>query len=333
MGRKNKMNFNFTKISESNFQAAALEIFNFQYLNNLLYNQYCNLLKIEPENVFEINQIPFLPISFFKSHEIKTTEFNAELVFESSGTTGSINSKHFVRSAEIYYSSFIQSFKLFYGDPKQYCILGLLPSYLERGNSSLVYMVDNLIKLSGNTNSGFFLNDFESLRDILISNEKNENKTLLIGVTYALLDFFELNKFNLKHTIIMETGGMKGRRTELSRNEVHRRIKLATGVEKVHSEYGMTELLSQAYSNGNGIFHGPPWMKVLVRAEDDPFNVSEPGTKAKGIANIIDLANIYSCAFIQTDDTAEIESDGFFKITGRVANCDLRGCGLMVADI
>lgn len=319
-------------VNPANFEAVTLEVFNFQYQNNVVLRQYCEILKINSAEVTSLEKIPYLPIQLFKTHQIKSTDFKEQQIFESSGTTGSINSKHYIKSTEIYEESFLKSFEIFYGDISQYCILGLLPSYLERGNSSLVYMVNKLIRLSRKSESGFYLNEFESLNLMLQKNEASGQKTLLIGVTYALLDFFEAYPMQLTHTIVMETGGMKGRKKEMSRAEVHKTLKKCCGLENIHSEYGMTELLSQAYSDGNGIFKSPPWMKILTRDPEDPFDISNLDSNSEGAANIIDLANIFSCSFIQTDDLARTHSDSSFEILGRLENCDLRGCGLMIID-
>jgi hypothetical protein len=268
-----------------------------------------------------------LPIHFFKTHEIKTVEFEPEFIFESSGTTQTSNSRHYIKSLSIYRKSFSYGFEKFYGDVGEWCIIGLLPSYLERNNSSLVMMVDELIKESNHPQSGFYLNEYEKLHDTLLTLEQQKQKTLLIGVTFALLDFAEKFKMQLRHTSIMETGGMKGRRKEITRTELHEILERGLGVKSVHSEYGMTELLSQAYSKAEGIFECVPWMKMLVRSEDDPFDVQKSGA---GIMNIIDLANIYSCSFIATDDVGKIYEDGRFEISGRVDNSDIRGCSLLV---
>jgi hypothetical protein len=312
----------------------ALKIFAFQYENNKLYRQYCNILGIIPSDVTKTEQIPFLPIQFFKSQKVVSGPFEPAAVFESSGTTGSINSKHFVKDIRIYEQSFLLGFEKFYSDPRDYCIIGLLPSYLERASSSLVYMVNELIKQSNHPSGGFYLYEHEKLQQTLLQNEKEGIKTLLIGVTYALLDFAEAFPMHLKHTIIMETGGMKGRREELTRAAVHDILKSSFGLSTIHSEYGMTELLSQAYSAADGVFYTSDTMKILLRAEDDPFDVYAeiPGGKsfASGAINIIDLANIYSCSFIATDDIGKLYADGSFEILGRLDNSDIRGCGLMI---
>lgn len=320
--------------TKENFTEKALEVFHFQYENNKVYRAYCDILKTVPADVNTLEKIPFLPIQFFKNKQIKTTAFEPVIIFESSGTTGSINSKHFVKDLSVYEESFIKCFRNFYGNEKQICIIGLLPSYLERKGSSLVYMVNDLIKKSAHKASGFYLYDHEKLKDVLLQNEKDLQPTLLIGVTYALLDFAEQNKLRLNNTIIMETGGMKGRREEMNRKEVHEILKKNLGVTSIHSEYGMTELLSQAYSKGEGIFECPAWMRILIRKEDDPFDITT-GENCKemfcnGAVNIIDLANIYSCSFIATDDMGKLYRNNNFEITGRLENSDMRGCGLMI---
>lgn len=323
----------FLNVNEASFNAAAIDIFSFQYKNNLFYQKFCSILKVSPENVGNIKEIPFLPIQFFKQQEIATTKFSPELVFESSGTTGDTKSRHPVKKAAIYEKSFLEGFRMFYGSEADWCIIGLLPSYLERQNSSLVYMVKELIQRSGNASSGFYLYDFEKLAALLKENEANRQKTLLVGVTFALLDFAKAYSFPLKHTVIMETGGMKGRGRELTREEVHEVLKKAFGVAAIHAEYGMTELLSQAYSDGNGIFKPVPWMKVLLREEDNPLSLypREKNGVQQGIINIIDLANIYSCSFIATDDIGRLHNDGRFEVLGRMDSADVRGCSLMVS--
>ena len=314
-------------INADGFETLALEVFGFQSVYNPVYKAYIEAMRVNPASVSSLKQIPFLPIRFFKSHTVQTTSFKPEAVFESSGTTGSINSRHLVKDLSIYQESFEKGFELFYGPAKNYCILGLLPSYLERNNSSLVLMVDKLIQLSEHPQSGFYLDEYEKLFELLHELEKKKQKVLLIGVTFALLDFAEKYALPLNHTIIMETGGMKGRREEMIRQEVHDILIKAFDTEFIHSEYGMTEMLSQAYSKGNGIFNCPPWMKVLVRDEEDPLLIKEQGS---GVINVIDLANIYSCSFIATDDTAKINADGSFEVLGRIDGSDLRGCSLMV---
>lgn len=322
-------------VSFYNFDRMALELFRFQYDNNIIYKQYVDSIHIVPEKVDSITKIPFLPIQLFKNATIKTTEFEPEIIFESSGTTQTTNSHHYVKSLSLYKKSFTNAFQLFYGPESEWCILALLPSYLERKNSSLISMTDELIKRTANMLSGFYLDDHEKLHQTLLHNEILKQPTILIGVTFALLDFTEKYNMRLSNTIIMETGGMKGRREEVTRNEVHDIIIKKLGVKRVHSEYGMTELLSQAYSRENGIFKCPPWMKVLIRSEDDPFSVNAPGLSTHkietGLINVIDLANIYSCAFIATDDMGRLHHNGSFEVLGRCDNSDIRGCSLMIA--
>ncbi|MCW3112198.1 MAG: acyl transferase [Segetibacter sp.] len=318
---------NILSVSADTFKELALKIFQLQYAGNTVYNKWVNALNINIGAITEISDIPFLPVSFFKTDKVITGNVEAEHVFESSGTTQTINSRHFVRELDLYTDSFTEGFRKFYGNPQDWCIIGLLPSYLERKGSSLVMMVEELIKLSGNSDSGFYLYEFEKLANVLQELEARKQKTLLVGVTFALLDFAEQFPMNLEFTTIMETGGMKGRRTEMVREEVHAILKGQFNVPAVHSEYGMTELLSQGYSFGEGIFNTVPWMKVLVRDEDDPLLVTEKG---RGLINVIDLANIYSCSFIATDDVGRIFDDSSFEVLGRRDNSDIRGCSLMV---
>ncbi len=292
----------------------------FQYLNNGVYRQWCGLTG-------DKTAVSFLPISLFKTQLVGTTLFDPQKVFESSGTTQTGNSRHFVKDISLYQQSFAKAFELFYGEIKEWCIIGLLPSYLERNNSSLVMMVDELIKMSGHADSGFYLNEFDKLAETLQRLESRKQKTLLIGVSFALLDLAETHPMKLEHTIIMETGGMKGRRRELTRTELHTALQNGFGIKQVHSEYGMTELLSQAYSAGAGRFVCPPWMKVMVRDEEDPLLVRDFG---RGALNVIDLANLYSCSFIATDDIGMVYEDGSFEVWGRLDNSDIRGCSLLV---
>lgn len=305
----------------------ALQLFQHQYDNNTVYNQWCQLMKKTPQNVFTISDIPFLPVSFFKTHAIITGDFKPDFSFTSSGTTQTINSHHYINDINIYRKSFMTAFTMFYGDVKDWCIIGLLPSYLERTGSSLIFMVKELIEQSAHPQSGFYLNEFDKLHTTLQSLENAKQKTLLIGVTFALLDFAAEYPMQLKHTTVMETGGMKGRKKEMVRSEVHEILQKQLGVASIHSEYGATELLSQAYSFGNGLFTCPPWMKMLVRDEENPLQVSVSG---KGILNIIDLANIESCAFIAVDDAGIVNTDGSFEVWGRIDNSDIRGCSLLV---
>jgi hypothetical protein len=309
------------------FTSRALALFAYQYAGNTLYRNFADRFHAFPDSVRQLKQVPFLPVSFFKSEAVRTGDFIPEIIFESSGTTGQAQARHFVKEPGLYRESFVKGFGFFYGSPRDYCILGLLPSYLERTGSSLVYMVDELIRRSGHPDSGFYLYDFEKLHAVLLRLEKNRQRTLLIGVSFALLDFAEKYSMNLAHTLVMETGGMKGRRLEMTRIELHEILKQKLGVSRIHSEYGMTELLSQAYSDGEGIYKPVPWMKVLVREEDDPLNLHETG---EGLLNIIDLANRDSCAFLATDDVARLYADGSFEVLGRMDNSDIRGCSLLV---
>lgn len=317
-------------VTDPGFEKLALEIFEFQYQHNSLYRQYVDTLHTDTRSIKLVNQIPFLPINFFKTHAVKTGDFEPVATFESSGTTQTVNSKHYIKNLSVYEESFLKGFEKFYGSVDEWCILALLPSYLERKNSSLVVMADDLIKKSNHPQSGFYLYNHAELADQLKLLENKGQKTLLIGVTYALLDFAAQFPMNLRHCIVMETGGMKGRREEMIREEVHSILKTAFGLNEIHSEYGMTELLSQAYSNGQGIFACPPWMKVLLREEEDPFAVTnKPGT---GVINIVDLANVYSCSFIATDDAGKIHPDDRFEVLGRIDHSDIRGCSLMTLE-
>jgi phenylacetate-coenzyme A ligase PaaK-like adenylate-forming protein len=317
---------NIFSVTTEAFTEVALQVFQFQYEENQVYRQWVHALGISPNSVNAIHKIPFLPVSFFKSHDVVSGTFVPELIFESSGTTDTINSKHFIKDVDVYRKSFIRGFEMFYGDIDNWCIIGLLPSYLERNNSSLVFMVDTLIKLSKHNKSGFYLYEFDKLTEVLQQLENNNQKTLLLGVTFALLDF--ANRFNpkLKFTEVMETGGMKGRGKEMVRQEVHALLRERLGVARVQSEYGMTELLSQAYSDADGKFKTVPWMKIILRNEDDALTTKRQG---RGLINVIDLANIYSCSFIATDDIGTLYEDGSFEVLGRFDNSDIRGCSLL----
>ncbi|TXE09637.1 acyl transferase [Seonamhaeicola algicola] len=310
------------------FEKKALEIFKFQFENNSVYRSFCDLLYKTPSDVKTIEDIPFLPIQFFKSRTVLSSNSAIETIFTSSGTTGQNTSKHHVTNLKVYQDSFNLGFSHFYGNIEDYVVLALLPSYLERKGSSLIYMVDALIKQSKQPESGFYLNNLSELKNTLTTLDCEGKKILLIGVSFALLDLVETYKFNLKNTIIMETGGMKGRRKELIRNELHNILKHGFGVDEIHSEYGMTELLSQAYSKGNGIFNCPHWMRVLTRDTEDPLSIQKP--RKTGGLNIIDLANINSCAFIATQDLGRLNTNGSFEIIGRFDHSDIRGCNLMV---
>ena len=318
----------FNTLNSTDFEKLALEVFQFQAQHNAVYKQFIKLLKVNPLAVDSVRKIPFLPIEFFKSHKILSSTTKIEETFLSSGTTGQTQSKHFVTDISVYEESFTKGFEYFYGSIEEYTVLALLPSYLERNGSSLIYMANDFIEKSNNPKSGFYLNNLEELRKNLQELDKNNQKVLLIGVSFALLDLVETYKFNLKNTIIMETGGMKGRRKELIREELHQLLKEGFGVSEIHSEYGMTELLSQGYSKGNGIFGCPPWMKILTRDPEDALTILPEG-KSGGI-NVIDLANINSCSFIATQDVGKTYANGTFEVLGRFDNSDIRGCNLLV---
>ena len=310
------------------FEQLALEAFCFQAAQNPVYAAYLQAIHCIPEQIDCIQKIPFLPIGFYKTHAVRTGNFTPALVFESSTTTGSTPSQHLVRNPTLYKASFLNGFEQYWGSPHNTCIIGLLPSYLERKNSSLVYMVKELIEKSCHPNSGFYLNEREVLSKTLTELESKQQRTLLIGVTFALLDFASTHPQPLKHTTLIETGGMKGRAEELTREEVHSLLKKAFQLPAIGSEYGMTELFSQAWSKGDGLFESPPWMKVLVREEEDPLTVKLSGN---GGLNIIDLANIDSCCFIATDDAGRVHSNGHFEMLGRLDGASTRGCSLLTA--
>ncbi|ARV15880.1 LuxE/PaaK family acyltransferase [Polaribacter sp. SA4-12] len=314
--------------TQEDFKQVALEVFKHQFKNNKVYRSFCDLLYIHPSSVTKVEEIPFLPIQFFKSREILSSTEKVQETFSSSGTTGSITSKHYVTDINLYKESYLKGFAHFYGNIEDYVVLALLPNYLERNGSSLVFMVDDLIQKSKNPESGFYLNNIEELAEKLTELDKKGQKVLLIGVSFALLDLIETAQFNLKNTIIMETGGMKGRRKELVREELHQILQNGFGVSEIHSEYGMTELLSQGYSNGNGVFETPPWMKILTRDTEDALTIQQVG-KTGGI-NVIDLANYNSCSFIATQDLGKVHKNGTFEIIGRFDDSDIRGCNLMV---
>ena len=313
------------RAAKGDFTGLALDIFRLQYENNKLYRAFRDSL--DRNAVDTIQKIPFLPIGFFKTHAVQTGLFEPEIIFESSGTSQATPSRHLVKDLSLYRRSFMLGFERRYGRVKGQVIIGLLPSYLERTGSSLVMMVDSLIKESDDPDSGFYLYEFKALADLLNKLENEARRTILIGVSFALLDFAEQFPQKLNATIVMETGGMKGRKEEITRPELHRLLTRGFGTQTIHSEYGMTELLSQGYSSGGGIFETAPWMRVLVRSEDDPLEVDEVGA---GAINIIDLANIHSCSFIATDDLGCSFADGSFEIMGRMDNSDLRGCSLLL---
>lgn len=314
--------------SEEDFKEKALEVFKHQFKNNKVYRSFCDLLYIHPSDIKSIKDIPFLPIQFFKSKEVLSSQEKVQEIFSSSGTTGNITSKHLVTDISLYEKSFLNGFNYFYGAIEEYTILALLPNYLERKGSSLVYMVNDLIERSNKPESGFYLDNLKELAQKLNELNLKRRKVLLIGVSFALLDLIEQFQFNLKNTIVMETGGMKGRRKELIREELHAMLKKGFGVSNIHSEYGMTELLSQGYSKGNGIFDCPPWMKILTRDTEDALTI-QTKNKTGGI-NVIDLANYNSCSFIATQDLGKVYQNGNFEIIGRFDNSDIRGCNLMV---
>lgn len=314
--------------SEKEFNEVALSVFKHQFKNNKIYRSFCDLLYIHPSDVTTIDKIPFLPIQFFKDKQVVSSNDEVQEVFTSSGTTGTSTSKHHVTDLSWYETSYLKGFKHFYGNIQEYVVLALLPNYLERKGSSLVYMVDDLIKRSENSESGFYLNNLSELAEKLIKLDEQGQKVLLIGVSFALLDLIEKYQFNLQNTIVMETGGMKGRRKELIREELHQILGNGFGVESIHSEYGMTELLSQGYSNGKGVFNCPPWMRLLTRDTEDALTIL-PKEKSGGI-NVIDLANYNSCSFIATQDLGKVSSNNSFEIIGRFDNSDIRGCNLLV---
>lgn len=319
----------FSISNRQQFDETALQVFRFQAENNAIYNQFIKGLNINPASVDDLYKIPFLPVEFFKSQEIVSSLDEAQVTFTSSGTTGMITSRHFVTDVSWYEQGFRKAFDLFYGDIRNYCVLALLPSYLEREGSSLIYMADDLIKQSENPDSGFYLYNHEDLHQQLQKQQAAGKPTLLIGVTFALLDFVDQYQIDFPELIVMETGGMKGRRKEMIREELHETLTNGFGVQHIHSEYGMTELLSQAYSKGVGIFNCPPWMKIITRDTNDPITTLTGG-RTGGI-NIIDLANINSCSFIATQDLGKIYADGSFEVLGRFDNADIRGCNLLIA--
>ncbi len=309
------------------FEALALRMFQYQYKQLPIYRAYCDGIGVDINQVKFLHQIPFLPISFFKTHVILSKNTKAEKIFESSGSSGLNTSKHHVADLNWYHISLLKHFEAFWGKPSEYCILGLLPGYLERSNASLVYMVRQLMRASGHKDNGFYLHDFGKLNQKLRELETQKQKCLLIGVSYALVDFAAQYPQQLKHTLVMETGGMKGKRKELIKSALHQVLLKAFGLSAIASEYGMTELLSQAYSKAAGIFTPAISIRVLVRDLNDPMEVKKSGS---GALNIIDLANIHSCSFIATDDLGKVSEDGQFEILGRIDHSDLRGCNLLL---
>lgn len=318
----------FSIQDEQAFEQAALATFKHQALHCQVYKDFIGYLGIKPENINSYLQIPFLPVSFFKNHQVMSTNAKPEIIFSSSGTTGQTQSKHYISDIKLYEQSFNLAFEQFYGAIEDTCLLALLPSYLEREGSSLIYMIDSLLKQSKQEQSGYFLHDTAKLYETLNSLKKAGQKTILIGVTYALMDFVDQFQIHFPELIVMETGGMKGKRKEMVREELHEALYTGFGINQVHSEYGMTELLSQAYSKGEGLFKCPSWMKILLRDTSDPLVLAKTGQT--GGINVIDLANMNSCSFIATQDLGKLHADGSFEVLGRFDDADIRGCNLLV---
>ncbi len=320
----------FSINKRGDFDKVALEIFRYQAANNPVYKEYIAALGLEQVSITSPQEIPFLPVSFFKEHKVLTGTNICQFVFESSGTTGSgVTSKHYITDLGIYERSFQTGFRHFYGEPSASFFAALLPSYEERNNSSLIYMMNNLILSSKYSDSGFYSNDAVKLIKALENARRDGRKVIFLGVSYALLDLAEKYSPDLSGMTIVETGGMKGRRKEITRQELHSVLKDRFNVKTIHSEYGMTELLSQAWSKGEGIFYCPPWMKIFIRDPLDPLTLLEEPGESGGI-NIIDLANINSCSFLSVNDIGKLRDDGGFEVLGRMDNSDLRGCNLMV---
>lgn len=320
----------FSINSESEFEKIALEVFRFQAENNLVYAEYLKCLNKSVADITDISQIPFLPIEFFKSKKVVSGIKLSQQIFTSSGTTGNTTSRHFVPDLELYEKSFLLGFQQYYDLVEDYCILALLPSYLERKGSSLIYMMEKMIEKSNNPSSGFYLHNHDELIETIKKEKKAGSKILLLGVSFALLDLAEKYKLDFSDVIVMETGGMKGRRKEITREELHAFLCDRFNVKEIHSEYGMTELLSQGYSKGKSLFNTPSWMKVVIRDTYDPFSYEKAGRT--GGVNIIDLANLYSCSFLETQDLGRIHKCGSFEILGRFDNSDLRGCNMLITE-
>lgn len=314
--------------SSQEFEKYSIEIFNYQFEKNTIYREFCRLIGKNPSNIRSSFEIPFLPIQFFKTHKIISSNQPIKKTFYSSGSTKNNLSKHHIIDLKLYEDCFLKIFMNFYGSPSQYNIIALLPTYLENKNSSLIYMVNKLIEKSENKHSGFYLDNYKELKEKLLYLEEGDKKTILFGVSYALLNLIDFHKFKLKKTIIIETGGMKGKRKELIKSELHQMLRIGFGVKNINSEYGMTELISQAYSIHNEKFKSPPWMKIYIRESEDPMNI-KTDNKSGGI-NIIDLANYNSCSFIATDDLGKLDKNGNFEILGRLDNSDQRGCNLLI---
>ncbi len=317
----------FSISNPEQFNEISLKIFHFQYKQCQIYKDYIDRTGIPINNITNADEIPFLPIRFFKSHEVYSGDIAPSTIFLSSTTTGQTPSKHLICDEHLYQESFLRAFEFFHGKPEQYIFVALLPSYIERGNSSLVYMMDHLIGKSNHAFSGFYKTLDASQIDVLIELDKSGQKIFLIGVTYALLDLLEKRNFSFKNTHVLETGGMKGRRKEMIKSELYEILKQGFNVADIHSEYGMTELLSQAYSKKDGLFFTPPWMRVLTREINDPFKIIKNKT---GAINVIDLANIYSCSFIATEDIGRVHTHDSFEILGRMHESEMRGCNLMM---
>jgi len=318
----------FSLQGSESFENIALDIFHFQYSKNRIYSQYVDYLGLKPQEINSIESIPFLPIEFFKTHEIILDELKAEIVFLSSSTTGLFPSRHLVADCRLYKQSFLSAFEFFIGNPQDYCFLALLPSYLERQGSSLIYMINELMTVSNHPDNGYYLNQYDEIIAKINKLKQNNQKYILFGVTYALLDFAKYFNSELGQGIVIETGGMKGKRKELIKQEVYDLFKAGFKVNNIYSEYGMTELLSQAYSIDKNIFKTPPWMRVLIRDVYDPLSYAPIGIT--GGINVIDLANIYSCSFIETKDLGKMNQNGHFEVLGRFDNSDVRGCNLLV---
>ncbi len=323
---KNLLHFNPKEIlsiaDETSFLNHCLAIFKIQYAANGVYRRYCEAMNVVPSEITQLHQIPFLPVSFFKSHEVKCQDTAPEYIFYSSGTQNSGRSKHLIFDLTLYEASLLHSFRLFYGDPEALILLAVLPSYLDNKDSSLVYMTDVLIRQTLDERSGFVSAE-EALNRIAVPGRTK--KILLVGVSFALMDLAEMQISGFENVLVMETGGMKGRRTEIPKQALHDLLKAKLGVAEIHSEYGMTELLSQAYATGGLTFRCPPWMKVLFRNVRDPLSVSQSGS---GAVNVIDLMNVHTCSFIATDDLGQGNCDGF-EILGRMDNSEMRGCNLL----
>ncbi len=318
----------FSISSHSEFNALALEIFHFQYKNNSIYNRFVDSIGVKPKAIGDYEKIPFLPVEFFKNNKVVNGQFDEEIIFKSSGTTSMFPAMHYVADLGVYETSFMTSFRKFLGDINGCCILGLLPSYIEREGSSLIYMINHLIRQSQDQNSGFYIKDYKKLKVLLEDNKRKGKKTILFGVSFALMDFAEKYQIHFPELIIIETGGMKGRRKEIIREDLHNRISTSFGVEKIYSEYGMTELMSQAYAYGNGLFRCPPWMQVLIGDIHDPF--ANLPYKKSGNIKIIDLANVFSCSFLSTQDLGVRYPDNAFEVLGRIDFSDIRGCSLLL---